>query len=109
MKKALTLSILLMGILVGHAQVTIPDANFVLFLNNNGYAGCMTGNVMDTTCIQSMNVQFLDISNQNISDITGIEYFNALLNFNCRDNQISFINVLPDMQNLDCSNNPLIA
>lgn len=30
--------------------VTIPDTNFVNWLNANGFSSCMSGNDIDTTC-----------------------------------------------------------
>ena len=56
--------------------VTIPDANFVNWLNNNGYVNCIIGNQMDTLCADSVliNNDSLDISYQGISDFTGIRF-----------------------------------
>ncbi|MBL0050103.1 MAG: hypothetical protein IPP29_00590 [Bacteroidetes bacterium] len=66
--------------------VTIPDPNFVTWLNANGYAGCMNGNMMDTTCGAVVNATSVDCSYQNISDLTGIEYFDNLDSLKCSEN-----------------------
>lgn len=58
--------------------VNIPDANFRTWLNNNGYASCMNGNFMDTTCALIVNATKVNIQQSNISDITGIQYFDNL-------------------------------
>ncbi len=59
----------------------IPDTNFGNWLYNNGYASCMIGNSvsgyqLDTICSDSFeyNAGILDLSNQNISDLTGLQY-----------------------------------
>ena len=52
--------------------VTIPDTNFVNWLNANGYASCMSGNLMDTTCSAVVNALSVNCSNSNIFDIKGV-------------------------------------
>ena len=52
MKKLLPLLIFLLAIRfsINAQYVTIPDANFVTWLNAHGYSTCMSGNQMDTSC-----------------------------------------------------------
>lgn len=63
--------------------VTIPDANFVAYLQAN-FPSCMHGNKMDTTCIAS--VQFVSCVGRNISNLDGIQYFDNLLELYCFKN-----------------------
>ena len=88
--------------------VTIPDTNFVNWLNANGYAGCMNGNMMDTTCGAVVNAAYVNCSNSNISDLTGIEYFDSLTYLNCSENQLAVLPTLPSaLTKLYCYNNQL--
>ncbi|MES2589153.1 MAG: T9SS type A sorting domain-containing protein [Bacteroidota bacterium] len=95
--------------------VTIPDANFVTWLQTN-YPSCMNGNQMDIDCAEIQNTTFLDIHFTNISNLTGIQHFinldtlyfshnlitslpilpNSLLVFSCPENQLTNIDNLPD-------------
>ena len=88
--------------------VTIPDANFVSWLNNNGFSNCMSGNQLDTTCNDVLNESFIDCSGGNINDLTGICFFKNLLSLSCHDNHISILPPLPSsLVFLDCSVNQL--
>jgi hypothetical protein len=52
--------------------VTIPDPNFVTYLQTN-YPSCMNGNQMDTTCAGIVNATSLDVSlTFAISDLNGV-------------------------------------
>ncbi len=62
--------------------VTIPDANFVTWLQTN-VPSAMTGNQMDTTNSVVTSLDSVNVNNQNIADITGIQYFDSLKYFNC--------------------------
>ncbi|MEN9523259.1 MAG: hypothetical protein RL065_1636, partial [Bacteroidota bacterium] len=74
MKKLFTLFIAITFFTSAKAQwVTIPDANFVTWLNTN-IPSAMNGNQLNTS---STNIQFtnsLNCSNSNIIDLTGIQY-----------------------------------
>lgn len=75
-----------------HAQfVNIPDANFRTWLNNNGYASCMSGNLMDTTCALIVNATKVNCQQSNIADITGIQYFDNLDTLICGLQNITFL------------------
>ena len=52
--------------------VTIPDANFVSFLQNNGFAAAMNGNQMDTTHSSITGTTSVSCSSKNIADLFGI-------------------------------------
>ena len=41
--------------------VTIPDANFVTWLNNNGFSSCMNGNQLNASCPAVQNTIALNL------------------------------------------------
>ena len=93
MKKLLF--ILLYVPLIGFGQLTfVPDNNFEAYLESNGMGNGFTDNYVNTANINSVST--LDVSYQNISDLTGIEDFASLTYLDCRVNQLT---------NLDVSNN----
>ena len=99
--KKLFISIFTITTLVqlGYSQKTyIPDDNFESYLEANGIGDGIANNDSVTTANIS-GITYLNISNQNIADITGIEDFIGLLDFRCYGNQISSI---------DLSQNPLV-
>jgi uncharacterized repeat protein (TIGR01451 family) len=89
--------------------VTIPDSNFVNWLNANGYASCMNGNLMDTTCNAVVSATQIDCSNSSIISLEGIQYFYNLYNLVCSNNQLIFVPNLstPFLIDFDCSYNQL--
>ena len=88
--------------------VTIPDAAFVSWLQNNGYAGCINGNQLDTTCSTVLNATALSCSGVPIRDLTGIQYFKNLTGLACNGDSLTFLPALPDsLQYLDCNTNQL--
>ncbi|MBW8050925.1 MAG: hypothetical protein FVQ77_11430, partial [Cytophagales bacterium] len=88
----------------------IPDINFRNFLNTN-YPAFMDGSG-DSLLIDSAATLtgVLNCSNQNIADLTGVEYFVNITQLWCYNNQLT---ALPDFTNntalywLDCANNKL--
>ena len=63
--------------------VTLPDSNWGIWLHNNGYAGCMTGNStvgwrLDTTCNSVLSATSISCSNAHIHDLDGLQYFKNL-------------------------------
>lgn len=64
--------------------VNIPDANFRTWLSANGYASCMSGTMMDTTCSAVVNATSVDCNTLSIYDLTGIQYFDNLQFLNCK-------------------------
>jgi Leucine-rich repeat (LRR) protein len=111
MKKLILLFLLLvLKFAPAKAQwVTIPDSNFVNKLTQL-YPSCMDGNQMDTTCEEIVNATDLALSNSNISNLSGIEYFVSLANLSCSYNEITSISVLPSfLISLNCSDNYLIS
>jgi uncharacterized repeat protein (TIGR01451 family) len=89
--------------------VTIPDTNFVIFLQQN-YPTAMVGNQMDTTDASVLGATSLNCSNRNISNVSGIEFFDNLNSFNCSYNQITLINNIPfSVDSLLCYANSIIS
>ncbi len=87
--------------------VTIPDANFVTFLQTN-FPGCMNGNQMDTTCSNITGASSINCSNKNIGDLYGINFFDNLQTLNCTNNNLTALNELPSaLLELYCVNNDL--
>ena len=95
MKKKTTLLLLVFGIFLNttlFAQfVNIPDPNFRAWLNNNGYASCMNGTMMDTTCSLIVNATKVYCTSAGIADITGIQYFDNLDTLICSYTNITFL------------------
>jgi hypothetical protein len=110
MKKIYFLLLLSFFITKTNAQwVTIPDPNFATFLQQN-YPACMNGNQMDTTCNAIVNATNINCSNQNISDLTGIQYFINLEQLICYNNNLSTLPPLPNsLFFIDCSLNNLVS
>ncbi len=90
------LSILLTGIsTITLAQwVTIPDPNFVTYLQTN-FGSCMNGNQMDTTCSSVTTASKVNCNSKNIYDLSGIEYFDILDTLICTGNNLTSLNNLP--------------
>ena len=130
MRKIFTLFVLLLCLKHAKAQyVTIPDPNFLAWLQTN-VPSAMNGNQMDTIVMGQIQYLNVDLSNLGISDLTGIQYFkmatdlicqrnslttipplpNTIININCDSNNISFIPSLPsNLQALSCRHNLLTS
>ena len=94
MKKLLP--ILLCLPMIGFGQnVNIPDVNFKAYLVGNSLINTNGDTEIQVSEANAFNGSIF-CTQANISDLTGIEYFTALTNLFCSDNQI---------QNLDLSNN----
>ncbi|HKR04074.1 MAG TPA: hypothetical protein VJY62_05500, partial [Bacteroidia bacterium] len=63
--------------------VTIPDTNFVNWLNANGFAPCMNGNLMDTSCNAIVSTDTIHCGGAKINDLNGIQYFDSLRHLTC--------------------------
>ncbi len=90
--------------------VTIPDANFRAYLMSN-YPSCFnSSDEMDTTCSPIINLTTLDVENQNIKDLTGIQYFKKLQYLYCDDNPLTNLSSLPDgLLSLVCGSSNLTS
>ena len=89
--------------------VTIPDANFVTWLNTN-YPSCMNGNQMDTTCAGILNASYLGVQNSFISNLFGVQFFDNLIHLDCNNNLLNSLPPLPNnLEDLICNNNQLLS
>src|SRR5436190_15242102 len=61
----------------------IPDTNFRNFLMNNGFASCMAGDSLDTTCTNVISATLINCSYQGITNLEGIQYFDNLDTLEC--------------------------
>jgi hypothetical protein len=110
MKNTITI-ILILFALKYKAQnyVSIPDANFVSYLQQN-YPSCMNGNQMDTTCLGIVNATYVSVNSLGISDLTGIQYFKNLKVLYCEYNQLTNLPELSDsLTFLNCDHNQLTS
>jgi uncharacterized repeat protein (TIGR01451 family) len=95
MKKLFTLFALLLCLTNLKAQfVTVPDANFVTWLQAN-VPSAMSGNQMDTTDVSVTTYSTISFSNIGITDITGVQYFDSCKTLSCAYNQLTTIPALP--------------
>jgi Secretion system C-terminal sorting domain len=124
MKKIVLLLFLFTGI-VNAQIVNIPDANFKAKLIDQGYDLNSDGEIQQS---EALAADGINVSNANISDLTGIDAFGniqilncsgnqltqldvsgraQLLTLYCNNNQISDLNITncPNLDNFDCSNN----
>ncbi len=87
------LFILFLGFtLLGFSQNTlIPDPNFEQALIDLGYDTAPINGSVPTASISG--VTNLDVSDKNISDLTGIEDFSALTFLGCDSNQLTSLDV----------------
>ena len=100
-------SILLMLPLITLAQKTyVPDDAFEQALINLDLDDIFDDSVY-TSAIDT--VQILYLSNNGIADLTGIEYFSALTELFCNDNQLTEMDLSnnPNLFELNCRNNLL--
>jgi hypothetical protein len=109
MKKLLL--ILLCLPIIGFGQQTyVPDDNFETYLEANGMGnGIANDDYVTTSNINT--VTFLDVGNQNIADLTGIENFTALIDLKCGDNSLTSLDVSQntDLISLDCDRNQITS
>jgi uncharacterized repeat protein (TIGR01451 family) len=88
--------------------VTIPDPVFVSWLQNNGYAGCMSGNQLDTGCTAVTSATIMSCNGIAIQNLSGVQYFKHLLVLDCSSDSITTIPALPPvLRDLSCGYNKL--
>jgi len=76
-----------------YAQLTsIPDSNFEAYLEANTMGNGIANDHFVTTA-NIDNVFTLDVSSQNIADLTGIEDFTSLTNLHCEQNVLETLNI----------------
>jgi uncharacterized repeat protein (TIGR01451 family) len=89
--------------------VTIPDPNFVNRLTQL-FPSCMNGNQLNTSCSQVLSTSMLNVKNQNIADLSGVEHFVNLIDLNCSNNQLVSLPTLNNnLKYLTCKSNLLTS
>ena len=109
MKKIL-LTLFLGLSLSGFSQTTlIPDPNFEQALIDLGYDSPPINGSVPTANISG--VETLEVSDKSITDLTGIEGFNSLIELYCYDNQLTSLDVSNNtfLEQLYCSDNNLTS
>ncbi|TVR39148.1 MAG: T9SS C-terminal target domain-containing protein [Cryomorphaceae bacterium] len=104
-------TVLIFSANIGSSQnyVTIPDANFVNWLNTV-HPACMNGNQMDIDCPGIQTATMVNVAGYSISNLSGIEHFTSLVVLNCSMNQLTFLPSLPEsLTNLNCASNQLTS
>src|ERR1043165_472471 len=106
-KSIFILAILLSGQLLAYCQyVLVPDSNLRQKLISLGYSSCFSGNLLDTTCPLLSVTHSLVISNCEVANLEGLQYFRNLDSLNCSQNKIVQLSPLPNsLTYLDCSSN----
>ena len=104
--KKIILAILLIPSVLSAQLTRIEDSNFEQQLINLGYDDVIDGGVIT---VDIASIQQLNISNSNISDLTGIEDFISLKSLNCMNNDLTSlpINQNANLENLNCFGNYL--
>ena len=95
---------------VNGLQSYVPDDNFETYLENNG----MGNGVYNDDSVYTANINTvitLDISNQNITDLIGIEDFANLIYLMCNGNQLTSLDVSNNiaLATLNCKDNQLTS
>ncbi len=111
MKKLLLLLLCLPIIGLGQSLISktyVPDDNFENYLEANGMGDGVPLNDSINFWAIEMLIN-LDVSNQNISDLTGIEDFTVLSSLNCSNNNLINLDLSQNnyIHMLDCSYNQL--
>ena len=95
--------------MIGFGQKTyVPDDNFETYLENNGMGdGILLNDSVSTASIEMLII--LDISFQNISDLTGIEDFSSLSILYCWNNNLTTLDLSHNiaLTELHCQDNNL--
>jgi Leucine-rich repeat (LRR) protein len=107
MKKLLLLLLCLP--FIGFGQKTfVPDDNFENYLESNNLGdGIQLNDSINSISIEML--MFLNVSNQNISDLTGIKDFIAIRELNCGSNQLTSLDLSQNIyiDELECSFNQI--
>jgi Leucine-rich repeat (LRR) protein len=92
-KTALLFMFTIISLMSIHAQQTyISDANFEAYLEANGMGnGTVNDNYVTTASISGVTT--LDVSNQNIADLTGIQDFTSLQSLIANGNQLTTVDI----------------
>ncbi len=92
------------------AQTVTVTSGFAAWLQGNGYAGCLSGNVLDGSCPIVINTTKINCSSYNIQSLDGIELFIHLDTLIASGCQLNYINSLPyTLTRLDLSSNSITS
>ena len=85
---------------------SIPDPGFEIALISNGVDTILDGQVLTQNI---SGIQFLDVSDFGIGNLTGIEDFTSLVYLDCYDNLLTHLDVssCTNLEWLDCESNSL--
>lgn len=94
MKRFLGTLLLFLPFVFAQAQfVTIPDPNFVTYLQTQ-FPSCMSGNQLDTTCATTPFAQTMNMANKGIANFSGLEYFTQAMFIDVSNNPINSLPIL---------------
>jgi len=109
MKKILLIALLFFYSLTKAQYVTIPDANFLSYLQSV-IPTALNGNQMDTTSTAVTTLTYISAGSYSITNLSGVQYFDALITLDCSSNQINNFPKLPTaLQYFQCSFNPVTS
>ena len=93
----------------GQIFVTIPDANFVTYLQGI-VPTAMSGNQMNTSSSQVTSyTQTINVNSLSIANLSGVQYFTSITYLDCGTNSLTSLPALPSsLTFLNCGGNPLI-
>src|ERR1039458_1644313 len=98
--------------LSGWAQtwVTIPDAQFVTYLQSI-IPAAMSGNQMNTSStLVTTTTHSINVQGKGIANLSGIQYFTSLTYLSCGANYLTSLPTLPNtLSYLDCGGNSLTS
>ena len=88
--------------------MTIPSPSFEQALIDLGYDQTLDGSIL---AVVVESITSLNVSNKNITDLTGIQNFTRLINLECSSNQLTSLDVTANtaLTTLDCSGNQLTS
>jgi hypothetical protein len=90
--------------------VTIPDANFVTYLQGL-IPAAMSGNQLDTSsALVTTNTHSISVAGLSIANLSGVQYFSSLTYLVCGANSLTSLPVLPNtLAYLACGGNYLTS
>jgi hypothetical protein len=102
--------LLFTGIFTGKSQtyVLIPDPNFATYLKGL-IPSAIKGNSLNiASTLVTTETQSINVSGQNIKDLSGIQYFTSLTWLDCSQSGLTKLAALPNsLRFLDCGSNNL--
>lgn len=88
---------------------TIPDPAFAAYLQAV-VPNAITGNVLSTEHPDVLGLTFINVGYSGITDLSGVQYFTALEQLSCHNNDLTSLPTLPQsLWHLGCSDNQLVA